>query len=133
MAEELGLASLSLVDEIEPEGEGLKVRRQTDVGFEIAVTTTPVMLTITNNECNVPRIPKTRDVMMSYRKPLTQWSLADLGLDSDEIKAGRSFYEIVELFVPVKDMQCEMVEGDDLDQKVSAFAQRIHEVVASVG
>ncbi len=133
LAEELGLASLSLVDEIEPEGGGLKVRRQTDVGFEIAVTTTPVMLTITNNEFNVPRIPKTRDVMMSYRKPLTQWSLADLGLDSDEIKAGRSFYEIVELFVPVKDMQCEMVEGDDLDQKVSAFAQRIQEVVAAVG
>ena len=133
LGEELGLPSLSLVDQIEPSDGGLRVRRQTDVGVEIAETPTPVVLTITNNEANVPRIPKTRDVMMSYRKPLTEWSLADLDLDSDEIRDGNSYYEVVELFVPVKDVQCEFVEGDDLDEKVGAFARRIQDVVASVG
>ncbi len=133
LGEELGLPSLSLVDQIEPSEGGLRVRRQTDVGVEFAETATPVVLTITNNEANVPRIPKTRDVMMSYRKPLTEWSLADLELDSDEIRDGNSYYEVVELFVPVKDVQCEFVEGDDIDEKVGAFARRIQDVVASVG
>jgi electron transfer flavoprotein alpha/beta subunit len=91
------------------------------------------VLTITNAEHNVPRIPKTRDVMMSYRKPLTSWSLADLGLDNHEIKAASSYYEVVDLFVPTKDIECEFVEGDDLDQRVGAFAEKIAAVAGAVG
>ncbi len=133
LAEELGLPSLSLVDSIQPAADGLRVGRQTDVGVEIAETGTPVVLTITNNEFNVPRIPKTRDVMMSYRKPLTEWSLADLELDNDEIKTGTSSYEVRELYVPTKEMDCEFIEGDSIDDKVDAFARRINDVAASVG
>lgn len=133
LAEELGVSSLALVDQIEPTEEGLRVRRQTDVGIEMAECQTPVVLTITNNEFNVPRIPKTRDVMMSYRKPLTEWSLADLDLDTEEVRDGRAFYEVVELFVPTKNIQCEFIEGDDVDEKIADYARRIHAVVASVG
>ncbi len=133
LAEELGLPSLSLVDDIQPSADGLRVRRQTDVGVEIAETRTPVVLTITNNEFNVPRIPKTRDVMMSYRKPLSQWSLADLGLDDDEIKAGTSFYEVRELYVPAKEVNCEFIEGDTIAEKIDALATKINDVAASVG
>lgn len=133
LAEELGHSCLSLVDGIEAEGDGVRLDRQSDDGVDVAQAQTPVVLTITNAEHNVPRIPKTRDVMMSYRKPLTSWSLADLGLDSDEIKAGSSYYEVVELFVPTKDIECEFVEGDDLDQRVDAFAARIAAVAGAVG
>jgi len=133
LAEELGWPSLSLVDRIAVEGDGLRLRRQSDVGFEVATVEGPCVLTITNNEANVPRIPKTRDVMMSYRKPLTTWSLADLALDDDEVRAGTSYYEVTELFVPTKDVRCELVEGDDLGQKVDALAGRIASVVASIG
>ena len=130
LAEELGAPSLSLVDSISPEGDGLKVRRQSDVGFEVAVTSTPCVLTITNNENNVPRIPKTRDVMMSYRKPLTTLSPSEVGVEAD---TGSEFYEVVDLFIPTKDVQCEFVEGDDLDAQVTALATRISEIAAAVG
>ena len=43
-----------------------------------------MLVTITNCEGNVPRIPKTRDVMKSYRKPLTTWSVDELGVAADE-------------------------------------------------
>lgn len=130
LAEELGVPSLSLVDSIAPENGGLKVRRQSDVGFEVAVTALPCVLTITNNEGNLPRIPKTRDVMMSYRKPLTTLTLGDLGVDAG---SGRDFYEVVDLFIPTKNVKCEFVEGDDLAAKVGALAKRISEIAASVG
>ena len=133
LAEELGLPCLTLVDSIEVADGGLRLQRQSDVGVSIAEASTPVVLTITNAGHNVPRIPKTRDVMMSYRKPLTSWSLADLELDSDDIRQGDSYYEVVELFVPTKNIQCELVEGDDLDQKVGELARRIADVVSSVG
>ena len=133
LAEELGLASLSWVDEIAIEGDDLRVRRQTDVGFEVALAQMPVVLTITNSEANLPRIPKTRDVMMSYRKELTLWSLADLGLDNEEIRSATAVYEVVDLFVPTKEAHCEFVEGDGIEERVTDFAQRISDVVASVG
>ena len=131
LAEFLGLPSLAFVDSVEPNGSGITLGRQTDDGVEKAVSSTPAMVLITNNEFNVPRIPKTRDVMMSYRKPLEKLTLADLGLDNDEIKGGASYYEVVDLYVPTKDVDCELVEGDSLDERVAALAQKIHAVAAS--
>ena len=132
LAEELGVPSLALVDGLEPNGEGLKLTRQTDSGSETAEAQLPAMALITNNEFNVPRIPKTRDVMMSYRKPLTKLSLGDLGLDNDDIKAGNTYYEVVDLYVPTKEVHCEFIEGDSLEERVDTFAAKINEVVASV-
>ncbi|MEE2776878.1 MAG: electron transfer flavoprotein subunit beta/FixA family protein [Acidobacteriota bacterium] len=133
LAEELDMPCLSLVDDIQAEGGELTVRRQTDIGFEVAKGPGPAVLTITNNEANVPRIPKTRDVMMSYRKPLTTLALADLGLDDDEVKAAASYYEVSELYLPTKEVDCEFAEGDTVEEKVDAFAGRLAEVVNSVG
>ncbi len=132
LAEELGLPSLAFVDTIEAREGGLRLRRQTDAGTEAADTPLPAVVLITNNERNVPRIPKTRDVMMSYRKTLTKWSLADLGIDGEELRAGDGFYEVVELYVPQKNVQCELVAGDTIDDKVDAFARKIHAVVSAV-
>jgi electron transfer flavoprotein beta subunit len=132
LAEELGVPSLGFVDTVEPSGNGLRLRRQTDAGFEIAEAAGPLLVTITNNEANVPRIPKTRDVMMSYRKPLTKHTLADLGLDSDEVKAGNGFYEVSELFIPEKSVRCELVAGDSLEEKVDDLARRIAAVVNGI-
>jgi electron transfer flavoprotein beta subunit len=133
LAEELGLPFLGFVDTVEVAGDGLKLRRQTDTGFEIAEAPTPLLVTITNNEQNVPRIPKTRDVMMSYRKPLQKLTLADLGLDDESVHAADGAFAVVELSVPVKEVRCELVEGDTLEARVDALAQRIAAVVNGLG
>jgi electron transfer flavoprotein beta subunit len=124
LAEELGLPCVSFVDTIETAGGALRLKRQTDTGWEVFEATPPVVVTVTNDEHNVPRIPKVRDVMMSYRQPLTQFTLSDLGLAAD----GNAYYEVAELFVPRKETRCDFVSGDTLDEKVEAFAHRIVEV-----
>jgi electron transfer flavoprotein beta subunit len=128
LAEELGLPMVALVDGAEPADGGLKLRRQTDYGFDVVEAQAPVLATITNCEGNVPRIPKTRDVMKSYRKPLTTWSIDELGVGADEQVA-----EVVELSVPEKHVTCEFVEGDNLDEKVDAFARKIVDVISGLG
>ena len=90
LAEELGLPCVSFVDQIANHGDRLRFRRQTDSGWEIVEAEGPVVVTITNDEHNVPRIPKVRDVMISYRQPLTQWTLDELDL-SPEARIGNSF------------------------------------------
>ncbi len=128
MAEELGLPMVALVDGAEPSDGALKLRRQTDYGFDVVEAQAPVLVTITNCENNVPRIPKTRDVMKAHRKPLTTWSFDELGVAADEKVA-----EVVELSVPEKHVTCEFVEGDSLDEKVDAFARRIAVVMSGLG
>ena len=132
LAEELGLPSLSFVDQIEAGAETLTIKRQTDLGWERFDARPPVVLTITNDEHNVPRIPKTRDVMMSFRQPLTKWTVAELGLDQSEIGAGNSYFEVSDLAIPVKEVNCEIVAGDTLDDRVARLAERILDVTRAL-
>lgn len=132
LAEELGVPSISFVDQIEKSGEGLLIKRQTDNGWEKVEASPPLVVTITNNDQNVPRIPKTRDIMMSARQPITKWPLEEVGVNAAEIRAGGGYYEVVELAIPVKDVNCEFVTGDTLEQKVEQLAQRILEVTRAL-
>lgn len=132
LAEELGIPSVSFVDAVEATGDGLTLRRQTDNGWEKVEARTPVVVTITNNEFNVPRIPKTRDIMMSARQPITKWTLEDLSVNAAEVRAGGGYTEVVDIAVPVKDVTCEFVTGDTLEEKVEQFARRIIEVTGAM-
>jgi electron transfer flavoprotein beta subunit len=125
LAEVLGVPSVSFVDQIESVDGKLRLKRQTDDGYEIVEATPPLVVSITNDEHNVPRIPKTRDVMMSFRQPLTKFTLDELGVDAAAIRAGGDYYEVVDLSIPIKDVACEFVSGDTLEQKVEQFAQRV--------
>jgi electron transfer flavoprotein beta subunit len=124
LAEELGLPCVSFVDTIETAEGRLRLKRQTDTGWEVLEAVPPVVVTVTNDEHNVPRIPKVRDVMMSYRQPLTKLTLADLGL----AVGANDYYEVAELFIPRKETRCDFVSGDTLDERVDALARRIVEV-----
>jgi electron transfer flavoprotein beta subunit len=130
LAEELGLPCVSFVDTIESAGGGLRLKRQTDTGWEVIEATPPLVVTVTNDEHNVPRIPKVRDVMMSYRQPLTKFTPGDLGLPADA-RDPNGYYEVAELFIPQKETRCDFVSGDTLDEKVDAFARRIVKAVDS--
>lgn len=128
LAEELGLPCVCFVDTIEVGAGGLRLKRQTDSGWEVFEAAPPVVVTVTNDEHNVPRIPKVRDVMMSYRQPLTKFTLADLDLAA----GGNDYYVVAELSIPQKETRCDFVSGDTLDEKVEAFARRVVEVTRSM-
>ncbi len=131
LAEELGIPCISFAEGFEPGSASgtVKVKRQTDSGFEVIEAPTPLVITVTNHDKNVPRIPKTRDVMQSYRKPLEKWNLADLGADPSKT---HEYSQVVELFIPHKETQCEFIEGDTLEAKIDAFARQISDVLRSM-
>ena len=131
LAEELGLPCLSFAETFEPTAAPgkVQVKRQTDSGWEVFESATPLVITITNHEKNVPRIPKTRDVMQSYRKPLAKWTLEELRIDP--LSSG-SYYQVAELFIPRKETQCEFISGDTLEAKIDSFAERVTEIMRSI-
>jgi len=108
-----------------------KIRRQTDQGSEMFEANVPLVITVTNNEHNVPRIAKTRDVMQAFRQPLTSWSLADIGLDRQSLDDCFTCTEVVELTIPTKQSHFELVTGETREERIAGLAHRIVAIVQS--
>lgn len=132
VAEELRLPFVAFVDSIQSGDQGVVVHRQTDTGREDLSVQTPIVVSITNNDANVPRIPKTRDIMMAHRKGLTAWSLEDVGLSADAVQQVANRTEVVDLFIPQRDSTCEFASGDTIEERINDFAQRIVHIIRSV-
>ena len=132
LAEELGAACINFADRVDLDGAKLRVNRQTDWGTEVLEAQTPLVLTVTNDEHNLPRIPKVRDTMMARRTPLTKWKIEDLGIDAAEVRAGNAYYEVTELFIPKKEAHCEFAPGSSIEEKVEAFAKQVAELAGVV-
>jgi len=79
---------------------------------------------VTNASNNVLRYPKVKDVMMADRKEILVWEAASLA-DGQLLEAP---VEVTDLFIPVYKVECEMVEGDNAEQKALKLAQRMREL-----
>ncbi len=132
LAERLGMPSVSFVDQIEPIEGGVRLRRQTDFGSEQLTAQLPIVASITNSDTNLPRIPKTRDIMLAHRKPLTTWSLEEIGLDEQSVRAAASATEVISLNAPEKTAACEFVAGDSSDERINDFAERVFKIIESL-
>jgi len=89
-AEKLGLTQVTYVQEIQALGEGrIRVRRNTDTGFQVVETSLPLLLTVVDT-ANEPRPPGARRIMRlkraASRAELTMRAMKDNpGKDRDEV------------------------------------------------
>jgi electron transfer flavoprotein beta subunit len=121
LAEELALPCVAFADSFSAAEGKLRIRRQTETGWEVFEAQPPLVITITNDEHNVPRIPKVRDVMAAHKQEIAQWTASP----------ANEYYEVVGLSIPQKETKCEIVGGDTLDERVGVLARRLMEVAAS--
>ncbi len=128
LAEELKVPYLPFVDDIKQTDKGFEVRRQTESGWERYGIPASSVVTITNSDHNLPRIPKTRDIMMSHRKTITRVSFEDLKICKDELNPQSDSVRPVKLFVPEKESACEFIEGENLNAKIDQLADKIMEI-----
>ena len=132
LAEELGLPLVSFVDDIQQDADRLLLRRQTDDGWERFRCPAPLVATITNSDDNLPRIPKTRDIMKSSRKTIKVHTLEELGLSAIDLSAERAALRVEELSIPDESIECDFVAGDSLDEKVEQLAERVAAIVKGI-
>lgn len=125
LAEALGAPCATVVARVAPAGGGLQLRREVEGGVNLVETKLPVVVTITNDETNAPRLPKVKDLMMATRKPITLYGAADLGVDAAKLAPKT---ELRELFIPVSDGVCEIIEGDDGAAWAQNLTRRLREL-----
>jgi electron transfer flavoprotein beta subunit len=74
-------AELKLAD-----GEA-RIRRLTATGFDCIAAPVPVVASVTD-QVGEPRYASLKGIMAAKRKPLETWSLADLGISTEELAGG---------------------------------------------
>jgi electron transfer flavoprotein beta subunit len=83
----------------------------------------PTLVTV-SNELGQPRYPTLRGIMAATRKKPTIWNAQDLGIDLDQRKPS---LRLVDLFVPVTEKRCEIVEGDSAEEAGRKLAVKLRE------
>jgi len=127
LAEELRLPAVSLVSRMEPADGSFRVKRVLEDAVETVELTPPAVLTVTNDGSNSLRLAKVRDMMMAARKPITEISWSQLGLDVSE-PAALCQTQLVDLRLPERQPRCEFIDGETEVDKAVALARRLREM-----
>jgi electron transfer flavoprotein beta subunit len=82
-----GMPLLSYAAELMLDDGAARIRRLTSTGYDILEAPLPVVASVTD-QVGEPRYASLKGIMAAKRKPLTTWSLADLGLSADALRGG---------------------------------------------
>jgi len=125
LAEELSMPSVCFINKAGLNNNKLTLSREVEGGTQNLESDVPVLLTVTNDESNVLRIGKVRDVMKAHRKEIREYTLTDLGLDLVEFYQSKAYTELIEIYQPTQDNVCEILEGEDPEEKVITLLEKL--------
>jgi electron transfer flavoprotein beta subunit len=108
IAETLGLASATIVMEVQPQGGDVRVKRELESGwFQWVAIPMPAVLTIQSG-INQLRYATLKGIMAAKKKEIRDIKATDLGLSADDLKPAQT---IERAYLPQKSKQTEMLEG----------------------
>jgi electron transfer flavoprotein beta subunit len=126
LAEILNLPSVTLAKSAEVRDGKVLVERILVDGIEMVEAPLPALITV-SNELGEPRYPQLRQIMAAARKEVSVWSAGDIGLDASKVGPGGSLLNVERLYVPVRESQCEFVEGETPEEVAQKLAQKLRE------
>jgi electron transfer flavoprotein beta subunit len=94
LAERLGVPQVSLASKVEIDGQSIKVRRQTDFGYDQVEASLPAVVSVVE-KINEPRYPSFKGIMAAKKKPVETLGLADLGIEADQVGLAGAATEVV--------------------------------------
>jgi electron transfer flavoprotein beta subunit len=100
LAERLGVAALTgarklTVDTAAAGATVLTIERQTEEGYEVVTASTPAVVSVWDT-INEPRYPSFKGIMAAKKKPVSQLSLADLGVPAESVGFAGASSRVVE-------------------------------------
>jgi electron transfer flavoprotein beta subunit len=84
VADRLGVPVLVNASSLRVDGSSVTVRRHTDQATEDVVAPVPALVSVTDRSGEA-RYPSFKAIMAGKKKPVTTWSLADLGIAADRV------------------------------------------------
>jgi len=125
-AEALGIAAITYAKDVRMDGDTLRVVRVLENGTETVEAACPALVTI-SHELGQPRYTGLRETMRAAKKPVHVWNAEDLGVDAGTAGAAGARRVMERLYMPVKEVDCDYVEGDTPQVIAAALAQRLRD------
>jgi electron transfer flavoprotein beta subunit len=94
LAERLGVPQLSYAAKVEVDGTSITIHRQADYGYDRVEASTPAVVSVVE-KINEPRYPSFKGIMAAKKKPVETLSIADIGLDKEQVGLAASATEVV--------------------------------------
>jgi electron transfer flavoprotein beta subunit len=113
VAELLGIASVTAVRKLDADGDGFRVERQTEAGYDVLRTPTPALITVTAGATE-PRYPSLKGIMAAKSKPVERLTAAELGVN--DVAATQSVATVTD--APAK-AGGEVVSGDEAVARIA--------------
>jgi electron transfer flavoprotein beta subunit len=115
VAELLGLPAATFARKLDVVGDGLRVERQTEAGYDVVECPLPALVTVTAGATD-PRYPTLKGIMGAKQKPLEQLSLADLGLSAGDLAPTQRILDVES--APQKSAG-EIIQGDGAASRIA--------------
>jgi electron transfer flavoprotein beta subunit len=111
LADRLRRPLVSQAAELTPSGDSLRVKRQTEFGYDVIETPLPAVVAVADS-INEPRYPSLKGIMGAKRKQADTLSLSDLGVEADRAGEAGSRTEVLALAEPPARGDSRKIEGD---------------------
>ena len=126
IAEILGLPSVTLAKKVDIANGTAKVERVTTDGYEVVEVPLPAVITV-SNEIGEPRYPTIKGIMAAKKIEPTVWKPADIGVDSSQVGTAGRRTNMLRLFQPVYEGECEIAEGNTPEEAAANLALKLRE------
>lgn len=126
LAETLRWPCINLVTNITLEEDKLRLKREVERGYEVVELKSPMVGIVTNDATNNLRLAKVRDAMLASRQEINVYDDNDIQLDKSNLPG----VEITKLFIPERNIQCEIIPGEDGEEIAGELVRLLQELKA---
>ncbi|MFT4082096.1 MAG: electron transfer flavoprotein subunit beta/FixA family protein [Nocardioides sp.] len=112
LAERLGLPQVTQASVVETQGDQVRIKRDGDTATEVIGGTMPLVLSVTD-QSGEARYPSFKGIMAAKKKPMQTWSLADLGVEPDQVGLAAAWTQVAEVTARPPRTAGEIVKDED--------------------
>jgi len=123
LAEILGIPQVAYVRELTIQGKDVTAARDVESALEVVKAPVPLLISVTS-EINKPRRAPLSQILRASRKPLTVWTLNDLGIDVNTVGRAASAIQEVRNVAPEQERKGVVFEGD-VDEAVGKLVDAL--------
>lgn len=121
VAEELGVACITVARKVEIDDGLVRVERVIDDGFEIVRASLPCVITV-DSALGELRQVSLQGLSSARKRPLHVWNAADLDIHPLSPRC-----RLLDLYMPKRETICEVIDGSTPEESASRLAERLHQ------
>jgi len=126
ISEILGLPCVTLAKKLDIADRKVIVEQVTPDGHNVIEALLPAVITV-SNELGEARFPKLKGIRASKKMAPIVWAPLDIAADLSRIGASGRRTRLLKLFQPVREEQCDIIEGETEEEAAENLALRLRE------